>query len=260
MLLNACPVKSSIGLADLINSINPQHILFILDGYDEFATKSLYKNVIKSRLLNDKNCFNVILTSRTYKIPPNFDAIIESTGLTSENILPYLKVCNPQNAGAIWEYIEKNPVVHKLAQIPLLLELISQTWQELLKNTNSITQTELFETIHNKMSLAFIDKQKLRIPVKEPEKINEKLENAEAFTAEAAFRGMENSNTLIPHSILLTTKEHCNFKSSDLNSLLEPGFIHGPGKTNNQRQYYFPHLTFREYWAAVFLANLICRK
>ena len=185
----------------------------------------------------------------------NYDATYESIGLASDKILAYLKVCKPQEAQKILEYIEKNPIVHSLAHTPLLLELISEIWLELQKHpTHALTRTELFEAIRKKTGETFIQKHHLRSPGVDEDKRFEKLKLADRFTAELAFRGMEMGNTLIAQSTLEDTKAHCNINEVD--SLLEPGFFNCRGDANH-KEYYFPHLTLQEHWAAIFLTNCL---
>ncbi|CAF1200742.1 unnamed protein product [Rotaria sordida] len=68
---------------------NRGHVLWILDGYDEFAQnipeqlKSVFKHICETQ--------HHILTSRPYAIALSYDTKMEITGFTNENIVKYIE-------------------------------------------------------------------------------------------------------------------------------------------------------------------------
>ena len=111
--------------------------------------------------------------------------------------------------------------------------------------------TELYEALQTQMFEDFANKLRKRTEPISEEEIKKKQQETERFIAELAFRAMEIGDTTFEQELIQATKEHCKF--SDVDSLLDSGFING----RSSNHYYFPHLTLREYWTAIHLANAI---
>ncbi|KAF9347820.1 hypothetical protein BGX26_000737, partial [Mortierella sp. AD094] len=129
-------------------------VLFILDGLDEILleTETSQGDTLRDFLRHLLQQDHVVITSRPSgvdtSILPNLDLELETVGFSTQNVNDYLPtVLNPEAANAVKDFIKQTPLIQNLVNIPVQLDVICYSWDFLPSKEQSITMTELYQTI-----------------------------------------------------------------------------------------------------------------
>lgn len=256
------------------------HLLLILDGYDEVARDiSISMKEILKALLAARH---VIITSRPYYLDDlareygfTFDKAYRVTGFTDDNINHYitnffkkLPQPKPDTANILKDYLKKNLSLWGPCHIPINLELICSTWEQHPFKQYTMTMTELYEKVVLSLCKRYLHKKGEDITVSRDKHIWESCEKELNFLEHLAF------TSIIQRKMVTTITESLDYienqysSSSDkrkaksesdqfVKNILEAGLFKsiGDGISEAEKEYYFPHRIFQEYFAARYFAK-----
>ncbi|CAA6806693.1 MAG: Unknown protein [uncultured Sulfurovum sp.] len=226
-----------------------QNILFLFDGYDELDSdrKKLLRDEIDKYSLTD-----YIITTRPYGYQRSdfrVDEQFETIGFTDENVDNYIDNFFDKDANkksqSLKSYLESNISIKHIAYIPLMLEMICSLWDK-EELDNNLTMTELYSESIENMFFEYTEKNGTAY-------IQDKEEEIFNYLGKIAFEGLKQQTILLDKNII---KEKRTFFSD---YVLKAGFLNdGEAKNSNplRNSYQFPHLTFQEYFAALYVSNL----
>ncbi|KAF9159258.1 hypothetical protein BGX20_003024, partial [Mortierella sp. AD010] len=264
-------------------------VLFVLDGLDEVVTDIQTDDgdptgMFLKHLLQQTH---VIITSRPSgvdtSILPKLDLELETIGFSQENVKNYLaNVLKPEAARDIQDFIQRTPLLQGLVNIPVQLDVICYSWDSLPSNEHSLTMTGLYQTMVGKLwrkdgirLQKSTDGEKLTFPQisrLRSYQIDSLMANEIEYLSYLAFVGMrENHQIEFNEAALLDAIEEldqhreksnkCPLPFHLLDKLKQTSFLHtadgGVDAGNNtfQHSWHFLHLTFQEYFAAIWLAQ-----
>ncbi|KAI0102849.1 hypothetical protein GGR51DRAFT_573855 [Nemania sp. FL0031] len=120
-------------LSELMLDHKKSGILIILDGLDEAQQWSSEKRSLLEKLMSRPI---VIVTSRynETKITPPFNLNIEALGLSMEDVKAYIgndKIVSSDTAKHILGSIERNPFIKDMVEVPIHLDIICWSWDEI---------------------------------------------------------------------------------------------------------------------------------
>jgi HEAT repeat protein len=273
-------------------------ILWLLDGYDEIANERK-DNLILDRDLNYVfgNC-HYFLTSRpahTESIRSNLEVSI--VGLVDEDVEAFIKsyfesgrISIPRGAGAGAEagagtgllavvvseastkadsliaYINDQPVLKRLSQIPILLDLICFLFDSGRISSELNTMSMLYERILFSLSEWHLKRNLSEHEFSELSNldIQNRCKVIHVFLEALAFYGLNHRQIIIkPDFIELARKEAQATETSQFypnialtNFGVMRAIISKEARVT-AKEHYFIHLSFQEYYAARYLANKI---
>lgn len=256
-------------LIDLLhNEYRSNEVLFMFDGFDELNNDTESAKVIHEVLQNPN--WYIILTSRpTVTINAEFDSNLEIVGFTDENIKVYIQNYfkdKAEVANKLLNFIRGNPNIHAIARIPLNLELICSELAEDIPNETFTTLTHLYETIEQKLW-----RRMKRKAISDKQNAKKNLRKVDAYLQRLAFNGMKLGHYMLTEQDVLNAGEKIfykanrrskptfdDFKDEYLSDILLSQFLRSAeSEEHKQRNYYFLHLTFQEYFAGKYLSELL---
>ncbi|CAF1221955.1 unnamed protein product [Adineta ricciae] len=254
--------------------VQTSRILWLLDGYDEIASDD--SRHIKRLLDRLQNTPNHIITSRPYMNTLSYSVQMEITGFTDENIRKYVEQFfnqlgnETQNSSEqdekLLNFLKGNPKIWGIGHIPINLELICTIWGDTnWQESEIITITRLYYKItvwlcrryrgRENKDIQMIDDLLLGV-CDEPLKFLEIL----------AFKGMENNNIILSSKLLKNVFRTTKYSKLFAN-ILKIGILKscdGHKLTGTQieveKDHYFIHLSFQEYFAARYLLRTLKNK
>ncbi len=253
-----------------INGAAKDKTLFVLDGLDEAPQE--WSDEFLKQLLNQPA---VLITSRPHvdlnQAQP-MDLELETIGFSPENVTDYLN--NPAivpvfQSQEIKHFIQTTPVIQALVNVPIQLDALCYSWDEIKRLQpevrGSITITALYQAMINKLWR----KDMLRLGKREAgEKLTanhvnalsllrlEKLAKAEQdFLSTLAFQGLQRNQIEFSDRDLHALIEQLEAEGVNLPFTLEANLkklssLYTDDAEEGQRNYYFMHLTFQEFFAA----------
>ena len=241
------------------------HVLWILDGYDEFAQsipeqlKKIFENLSQKQ--------HHILTSRPYAIAFPYYVKMEITGFTDENIVKYVTQFfheiryDSEDASSkekkLLDFLKSNPSIWGVAHIPVNLELICSTWSNTIDSQEKpLTLTILYNEIAEWLCRRHLTKCNDQWKTADRKKVTAACQAEVRFLGTLAFKAMESSNIILPPALLTQAAIEANCSLADKPQLLNIGILRSyenrPTGTDieTEKQHYFVHLSFQEYFAA----------
>ena len=234
---------------DQVIEIDQSKTLFLFDGYDELSESSLLHGAIKKY-----NLQNYIITSRPYgyrKSDFDVNEVFETIGFTDENVRAYIdKFFEEQSHKTnLQNFLKQNINIKHIAYIPLMLEMICSLWREKAKTNQSflspMTMTELYREVIEYIFSEYSETNKT-------DYIQEKEEEIFDYLGKIAFEGLKKQVIVLDKSIIEEKKEFF------VDYVLKTGFLKSDRKHRNplMNSYEFPHLTFQEYFSALYVSKL----
>ncbi|EXM15005.1 hypothetical protein FOTG_16623 [Fusarium oxysporum f. sp. vasinfectum 25433] len=260
-------------------------ILVVLDGLDEARGWDREKRALLEKLLKLPT---VLVTSRVTDDANNipFDLWVNAVGLSMENVKAYLNnraiIPTSTTARAIERFIGDYPAVREISQVPIYLDIICSSWDELSGRVPR--STALLEPRHNEQpTITSLYQGVVRSLWRKDIPLLHKFDNGELVDNEIvmAVRDFGRVERLVEPEIMvleqiaitMMKENKLEFTEQDVADaifLLES--THGPipltlernlrklsilrsSSTYSQRRYHFVHLTFQEYFAAKYVAH-----
>ncbi|KAK2590376.1 hypothetical protein QQS21_011939 [Conoideocrella luteorostrata] len=261
-------------LAESLGKISSR-TLFLLDGLDE-VSQDLGEGGMRDFLELLLNQQNVIITSRPSAALPNGvhapDLELETIGFHADQIKTYIEksftdFTDPQNpepdqkkVDAVQSFLKKHQLIQGLVRIPIQLDALCYTWDDLDPGSVPETMTGIYQGIEQRLwkkDVLRLEKRNDAHPVT--------ARQIETSGAEALVRherhlleGLAFSG--LHEDIVDYTSSHLELVSKQFTN---PGFLldeklpklsflrtSDPTSKAKDRNYHFIHLTFQEYFAA----------
>jgi nucleoside-triphosphatase THEP1 len=250
--------------------------LFILDGLDE-VSQDLDDSPIFKELLDQPN---LVITSRPHAmLPPrtgNVDLRLETIGFYPDQLKAYVENAftdretgetNFEKVSMILSYLQQYPLVQGLVRIPVQLDALCYTWESWEPSNDQAapkTMTAVYQAIER--SLWRKDAVKLRKLTEaralgaRRREITSKIEVQRQLLEYLAFTGIYNN-------LIEFESKHCDgildgTPFTDLDFLLDEtlkclSFLRtsGPSLVGRDQSYHFLHLTYQEYFAALYFVR-----
>jgi len=226
-------------------------MLFLFDGYDELDSE-------RKKLLRDEidkyNLIHYIITTRPYGYQKNdfsIDEQFKTIGFTDENVEQYIEAFfkETKKSEDLKAYLQSNISIKHIAYIPLMLEMICSLWEE-KEFSDSFTMTELYSNvIEDMLSKHSASKDDERIyKRKNRKKIKEQL-------GKIAFEGLINQTILLDGDLIENSINDIDFFEENV---IYSGFLKSDVKEKDflDNNFEFPHLTFQEYFSALYVDSL----
>ena len=242
---------------------NKGQVLWILDGYDEFAQNT-------PEQLNDvfdhvRDTQHHILTSRPYAIALPYDMKMEITGFTNDNIAEYVKRFFDQikeemkNAWSecqkLLNFLKSNASIWGVSHIPVNLELICSLWSDNdWSKKKSMTMTSLYDNLTEWLCRRYLVRQNINYEMTK-QTVYRKCNTELQFLEQLAFKAMQSNKIILPIEILEETENEIGC-SLDHPQLLNIGILKSyddkpvGSRAQTKKQHYFVHLSFQEHFAA----------
>ncbi|NVJ52454.1 MAG: NACHT domain-containing protein [Campylobacteraceae bacterium] len=227
--------------------------LFLFDGYDELNSE--LANYFKGEI---ENIPNYILTSRPYGYhKSNFEInqYFETIGFTNKNVVNYVnKFYNHKKdlSESLNNYLDTNLDIKQISYIPLMLEMISSLWDNPKYKdifTNNSTMTDLYSNI---IDYIFYEYTKIN----DTKYLQNKKTDIFNLLGELAYEGLIQQTIIINKKMVKKTVGDKITLFSDF--VLKSGFLKSNLESVSEvlNNYEFLHLSFQEYFAALYVSKL----
>ncbi len=254
---NYYSIETDMNIIPKIEDLN-QQTLFLFDGYDELSEE-------KKRVLRDEiekyNLLHYIITTRPYGYKKEDFSIsehFETIGFTDENIKEYIEnfFIDERAKTSLIEFINKNKEIKHISYIPLMLEMLCTLWQNEVKNNSTLkspmSMTELYTKVVDYILQSYAERKENKNVY-----LRKNRKSIKDILGKIALHGLKNRRIIFDGDFLdsiLTDKEISFFE----NSVKESGFLKFENHARDllDNSFEFIHLSFMEYFAALYLANL----
>lgn len=252
------------------------NILIILDGLDEVNADLGKEDDLDKFLKTLLNQPNIIVTSRIVGVNAealqNFDLKLETIGFTPENVTAYIKKHAAHSKTAIQNFIRRNSLVQGIVNIPVLLDALCYSWDELqskMRAGSAITMTALYQAVLDKLSrkdgirlgrifVGLKIVQEYSFKQVEKQFVGEEIE----FLGYLAHRGLTEKRIEFDLDFLrqcideLNQKREQEFPLSLNQNIKQTSFLHVADSdlVTANHTCHFLHLTFQDFFAAKWLA------
>lgn len=274
-------------IAQLLDNFEKE-TLYILDGYDEIGELPQMgenSHPIWSLISLLKQKPQWVITTRPYHLQQlSVDRHFEIMGFLNQDIPHYIQHYfhegndkkEHKKGERLQTYLSRNRAIWGIAHIPIQLELICFVWQQEYKNekldVTQITMTKLYTLLHGYLLRRYFndERSQLRYPGHHANKTDNhrsrQCQKEMTFLEQIALQGLINGELLIPSTIIRATLDDIsansiaedNASKIDLSDILKIGVLKGVGEgADIDKSYYFLHLTFQEYYAALHIAKVL---
>jgi len=252
--------------------LDREPMLFLLDGYDElhYVSHPWLKEVVENYLL-DTNYHTILSTRTTHvgKMQDNKVLHVEIMGFSDEHVKQYIRLYfathrEQENikqqeiaANQLIENLQIHSSIWNLAHLPVNLEIICLILEK-NPQINFDTTTSLYQKLLMALYQRYLKRENKEFELMG---ITEDILLAKSYIqilAKQAWRMMQEGVYVCSGGKLLEmngadTKENL----STIKILLDIGFIKQSGNNESiiDNKYYFPHLTYQEFFAAIYLAT-----
>ncbi|CAF1370579.1 unnamed protein product, partial [Rotaria magnacalcarata] len=268
----------------LREQLNKRTVLWLLDGYDEIVQNvPSHLQRVFEQLLNTPHH---IVTSRPYFNTLSRSVRVEIVGFTDENISKYVEVFFNQLldkfSNALFEgekvlkFLRLNPRIWGIAHIPVNLELICSIWSETdWSETTNLTMTTLYDKMTVWLCRRYLARKITPIQINDMDPYKERTPEL-TFLEALAFEGVTSNNIILRKELLqkvmrnircssqtysdaLHTRDPSQIYSDALHIGILKSFDNGPTGTQIEldKNHYFVHLSFQEFFAARHLVQLL---
>ena len=249
-------------------------ICYIIDGFDEIARlpeKHPVWTLIKILKMEQS-----LITSRPCDSLPPADRELEVMGFLDDDIPSYVDSYFKSNGGDVEkgkqliEHLDKNKSVWGIAHIPINLELICFVWQQDYKgqpiHMQDITMTSLYKKLSDHFLTNYLNDEERGYPrylTDKPKHSSGMLLPAEFVPViktigAIALRGLITQELIISPELI---KEVCGLYKQDILAVIEVGLLKGAGDNIDvENDHYFLHLTFQEYYAALYIVSVFLKE
>ena len=240
-------------------------VLWILDGYDEFVQntpeqlRDVFSHICETQ--------HHILTSRPYAILSPYDVKVEIIGFTDDNITNYVEQffdqlkCDLEDASneglECLDFLKSNPSIWGVAHVPVNLELICSVWgDQQLSKTRSPTITALYDKMVEWLCRRHLTKRNIDCGRMSKKQVYGQCKIELQFLEALAFNAMQCNKILLPPTLLDETLNETEYAGLDYLQVFNVGILKSyddkPTGNQNQieKQHYFVHLSFQEFFAA----------
>ncbi|CAF1127785.1 unnamed protein product [Adineta steineri] len=246
--------------------------LWILDGYDEIVQnvpshlECLFEQLLKTP--------HHILTSRPYQNILAYHVQMEITGFTDENIERYVQkffdqmkdeLDNSLNKGQnLFGFLQTNRSIWGVAHIPVNLELICSIWsnEDFIK-TNELTITSLYSVMTEWLCRRYLAMPNKKIQNLSKDDVGQRCEKELSFLENLAYNGMKSNTIILRPNLLRKALNEEKVSLHDHPHILNMGVLKSFNKQGintqieTEKDYYFVHLSFQEYFAARYLIKAL---
>ena len=243
-------------------------VLWILDGYDEFVQNTpeqlgdVFAHICETQ--------HHILTSRPYAITSPYDVKMEIIGFTDDNITNYIEQffdqikddltdASSEGLGCL-NFLKSNPSIWGVAHIPVNLELICSLWgDQQLSLTRILTITGLYDNMVEWLCRRHLTKRSIEVGHMSKKQVYEQCDTELQFLEALAFNAMRYNKIILPPTLLEQTADEVESAGLDYQQVFNMGILKSyddkPTGNQNQieKQHYFVHLSFQEFFAARYL-------
>ncbi|CAF1340931.1 unnamed protein product [Adineta steineri] len=246
--------------------------LWILDGYDEIVQnvpshlECLFEQLLKTP--------HHILTSRPYQNVLAYHVQMEITGFTDDNIKQYVQqffdqmkdeLDNSLNISQnLFRFLQTNQSIWGVAHIPVNLELICSLWSnEDFTETNELTITSLYTMMIEWLCRRYLSMPNKKIQNLSKDDVNQRCEKELAFLENLAFNGMKSNTIILRPNLLRKALKEEKVSLHDHPHILNMGVLKSFNKQGidtqieTDKDHYFVHLSFQEYFAARYLIKAL---
>ncbi len=256
----------------LKNQFDANKTLWILDGYDEIIQnvpphlERLFEQLLKTS--------HHILTSRPYLNTLSYDVQMEITGFTDKNIEEYVQQFFDQikdelddasiKSQKLFNFLKSNVTIWGVAHIPVNLELMCSLWSNNdWSETEQLTITTLYSMMIEWLCRRYLRTQDNQIPQLSKDEIDQRCQKELAFLESLAFNAIESNTIILRPSVLKKALTEAKVSSQEHPHILNIGILksfnqQGIGtQIETEKDHYFVHLSFQEYFAARYLINAL---
>ncbi|CAF1046146.1 unnamed protein product, partial [Didymodactylos carnosus] len=253
----------------LREQFDKSQVLWLLDGYDEIVQNvPAHLQYLFEQLLNTPHH---ILTSRPYSNKLSYDVVMEITGFTNDNIGEYVKqffdqITDESDNGSstgknLLDFLKLSTNIWGIAHIPVNLELICSLWADTdWSITRELTITQLYDKITEWLCRRYLEKQRnIETILMTKEDVYKTCHKELAFLESMAFNGMKTNTIILRPTLLKKALKDCECSLQDHPHLLNIGILKSFNrqavgtKIETDKDHYFVHLSFQEYFAARYL-------
>ncbi|CAF1081703.1 unnamed protein product [Adineta steineri] len=252
----------------LKKQFNAKTTLWVLDGYDEIVQNvpphlgSLFKQLLITphHILTSRSCMNTLL----------YNVQMEVMGFTDQNIEEYVQqffhqINNASNKSkTLLNFLNINQSISSIAHIPINLELICSLWtHEDWTETKELTITKLYTMMTKSLCERYLKGLTDRTLQISTNDVEEHCRKELTFLENLAFNAMKSNSIILRPSLLRAALNEMKLSVQEYPYILNIGVLQNFDKQENNNQFetnkdhYFVHLSFQEYFAARYLVNTL---